>query len=52
MADRKSMSRRNVILTLVLFSVIAFAARAGAVIYLKAWQKPNAMEHRSIAISL
>jgi 4-amino-4-deoxy-L-arabinose transferase-like glycosyltransferase len=46
------MSRRNVILTLVLLSVIAFAARVGAIIYLKAWQKPNAMEHRSIAVSI
>jgi len=46
------MKRRNVILTLILLSLLAFAARAGAIIYLKAWQKPNAMEHRSIALSL
>jgi Dolichyl-phosphate-mannose-protein mannosyltransferase len=46
------MTRRKVILILVLLSLLAFAARAGAVIYLKAWQKPNAMEHRSVALSL
>ncbi len=46
------MTRRNVILTLILLSLLAFAARAGAVIYLKAWRTPNAMEHRSVAQSL
>jgi hypothetical protein len=46
------MTRRNVILTLTLLSVLAFAARAGLVLHLHAWRTPNAMEHRSIAQSL
>ena len=46
------MTRRNVILTLTLLSVLAFAARAGLVLHLRAWRTPNAMEHRSIAQSL
>jgi 4-amino-4-deoxy-L-arabinose transferase-like glycosyltransferase len=46
------MTRRNVILTLTLLSVLAFAARAGLVLHLHAWRSPNAMEHRSIAQSL
>ena len=46
------MTRRNVILTLILLSVLAFTARAGLVIYLHAWRTPNAMEHRSIAYQL
>jgi 4-amino-4-deoxy-L-arabinose transferase-like glycosyltransferase len=46
------MSRRTVIICLVLLSLLALAARVGTIVYLKAWQNPNAMEHRAIARNL
>ncbi len=45
-------TRRYVLWTLILCSIVAFAARAGVIVYLKAWRTPNAMEHKSIALSL
>jgi 4-amino-4-deoxy-L-arabinose transferase-like glycosyltransferase len=46
------MSRRTIILCLIIFSVIAFSARVGLDIFEHAWKSPNAMEHPSIAQSL
>src|ERR1700690_4347264 len=46
------MSRRTLITWLVVFSILAFFARIGLCVHLKAWQSPNAMEHRSVALSL
>ena len=46
------MTRRTTIIGLSLLAAMAFAARVGAVVYLKAWNQPNAMEHKSIAESL
>jgi hypothetical protein len=46
------MNRTWINLCLTLFCVIAFLARIGADIQLKAWKQPAAMEHKSIALSL
>jgi 4-amino-4-deoxy-L-arabinose transferase-like glycosyltransferase len=50
--NAKGISRRAIVAWLVAMSFLAFAARTATVVYQKAWQHPNAMEHRSIAISL
>jgi hypothetical protein len=46
------MNRKTVIMTLVLFAGLAFAARLGTDIYFKAWRSPSAMEHKPIAQAL
>ncbi len=43
---------RSIVLWLTLLCTLAFAARLGLIIHLKAWQKPNAIEHKSVALSL
>jgi hypothetical protein len=46
------MSRRTVIFTLLALSALAFALRVGAIFALHRWTAPNAIEHRSLALSL
>jgi len=46
------MTRRTVVTWLTVLSLLAFAARIGTILYLKAWAHPSAMEHRSIALQL
>jgi 4-amino-4-deoxy-L-arabinose transferase-like glycosyltransferase len=46
------MTRRTTATLLVLLTLLALAARVGAIVYLKAWERPNAMEHKAIALSL
>lgn len=46
------MSRRKVVISLWVLCALAFGLRLGVVIFQKGWLTPNAMEHRSIALSL
>ncbi len=46
------MNRRTTLITLWLFAAVAFVARVGVAVELKGWRSPNAMEHKSIAMSL
>jgi 4-amino-4-deoxy-L-arabinose transferase-like glycosyltransferase len=46
------MNRKTIAMLLVLFAVVAFAARLGTDIYFKAWRSPSAMEHKPIAQAL
>jgi hypothetical protein len=46
------MSRRTILTCLSLFAAVAFAARLGLTLHLKAWRTPAAMEHKIIAASL
>jgi 4-amino-4-deoxy-L-arabinose transferase-like glycosyltransferase len=46
------MSKRWIVITLIVLSVIALAARIGADVHFKAWKSPSAMEHPSIARAL
>ena len=46
------MTRRTTVTTLSLLAVLALSARLGMMVYLKAWNQPNAMEHKSVATSL
>src|SRR5438132_5116752 len=46
------MTRRRLVTILLLLSLLALAARVGTIVYLKAWQRPNAMEHRTSALNL
>lgn len=46
------MSRRTVIAGLIALFVLALAVRLGAMVYLKSWANPNAIEHRAIATAL
>jgi 4-amino-4-deoxy-L-arabinose transferase-like glycosyltransferase len=50
--NAKEISRRAVIGWLVALSLLGFTGRMVTIVYQHAWQKPNAMEHRSIALSL
>jgi len=45
-------SRRTIVGWLIALSVLGFSGRMVTIVYQHAWQKPNAMEHRSIALSL
>jgi hypothetical protein len=49
---RPLMNQKWINSSLALFCILAFLARIGADIQLKAWKQPSAMEHRSIALSL
>lgn len=46
------MNRRIVTTLLVVFSAVALFVRVGSIVYLKAWERPSAMEHKSIAQQL
>ena len=46
------MTRRTTLITLSVLAALAFTARAGLMVQMRAWEKPNAMEHRSIAAAL
>ena len=50
--NASGISRRAIVGWLVALSLLAFAGRTATIVYQRAWQKPNAMEHRSIALSL
>jgi hypothetical protein len=46
------MSRRWIVITLIVLSSLALGARLAMDIHLKGWKSPSAMEHRSIAQAL
>src|SRR4051794_24259296 len=46
------MSRRTILLALLCLSILAFALRVGAIFILHRWTAPNAIEHRTLALSL
>ena len=46
------MSRRTIVTCLSLLAAVAFVARVGLTVHLKAWRAPAAMEHKIIAASL
>src|SRR3954467_9043762 len=46
------MSRRTILLTLLGLCLFAFAIRVSAIFALHRWQTPNAIEHRTLALSL
>src|SRR3954467_6937356 len=46
------MSRRTIVSALLGLAVLGFALRVGAIFALHRWTSPNAIEHRSLAMSL
>src|SRR3982750_2663908 len=46
------MTLRQTRITLLALCLLGFVLRVGAVVYLRSWEAPNAIEHRQLAMSL
>src|SRR5438552_13077103 len=46
------MARRSILSTLIALASLAFVLRVGAIFALHRWTAPNAIEHRTLALSL